>query len=398
MERTALRLIISQNQANYRREETVDNKMTYPLPPYSSVLGTIHNACGFREYHPMDLSIQGSFHSLQKEAYTDHAFLNSLQNDRGYLVKTANSKLLSKGYQLVAKAKKSQGNDFEKEITIDVINRKLLTEYQNLCRARRAIADKIGTPVYDFQSVPALFRGTETLEFTDVNILDKVKSIREIKDKQVQVTGEIKELKDKLKKLEKSGPEYTSLNSEIKELAKAQKQLKESCASENNFIEEPYGKFKTLTTSLKFYEVLYDLNLIIHLAAPEDTLNAIADNIHNLTGIGRHEDFVEIQECKFLRLTDEIEKEMPCHGSGYISSKAVAHEIISLGWTEAGGKIEANGTKYYLNKNYIIKNKQRIFNKVPVIYTGNYFVDPEDLLDNDDNVYVDKDGYIVSLV
>ena len=42
----ALRLVIHQSSANYKREETVDNKMTYPLPPFSTVIGALHNACG----------------------------------------------------------------------------------------------------------------------------------------------------------------------------------------------------------------------------------------------------------------------------------------------------------------------------------------------------------------
>ena len=35
----ALRLILHQTSANYKREETVENKMTYPLPPVSTVIG-----------------------------------------------------------------------------------------------------------------------------------------------------------------------------------------------------------------------------------------------------------------------------------------------------------------------------------------------------------------------
>lgn len=54
----ALRIIIKQNSANYRKEEAMDNKMTYPLPPISTIIGAIHNACNYREYHPMDISIQ----------------------------------------------------------------------------------------------------------------------------------------------------------------------------------------------------------------------------------------------------------------------------------------------------------------------------------------------------
>ena len=38
----ALRICLKQSLANYRREETVDNKMTYPLPPYSTVIGALH--------------------------------------------------------------------------------------------------------------------------------------------------------------------------------------------------------------------------------------------------------------------------------------------------------------------------------------------------------------------
>ena len=55
----ALRLVLRQSGANYKREETVDNKMTYPLPPFSTVIGALHSACGYREYADMDISIQG---------------------------------------------------------------------------------------------------------------------------------------------------------------------------------------------------------------------------------------------------------------------------------------------------------------------------------------------------
>lgn len=34
----AIRLHIKQNSANYKKEETVQNRMTYPLPPYSTVI------------------------------------------------------------------------------------------------------------------------------------------------------------------------------------------------------------------------------------------------------------------------------------------------------------------------------------------------------------------------
>ena len=55
-----IRLQCFQNLANYRKPSSFIIKETYPLPPYSTVLGMIHAACGFQEYHPMQLSIQGT--------------------------------------------------------------------------------------------------------------------------------------------------------------------------------------------------------------------------------------------------------------------------------------------------------------------------------------------------
>ena len=49
----ALRIILRQTSANYRKEETVNNKMTYPLPPVSTVIGAIHKACNYTEYKEM---------------------------------------------------------------------------------------------------------------------------------------------------------------------------------------------------------------------------------------------------------------------------------------------------------------------------------------------------------
>lgn len=34
----ALRIVLHQDSANYKKEETLDNKMTYPLPPISTII------------------------------------------------------------------------------------------------------------------------------------------------------------------------------------------------------------------------------------------------------------------------------------------------------------------------------------------------------------------------
>ncbi len=49
-------------------------KESYPLPPYSTVIGMIHMACGFQEYVDMDISIQGTYYSTVKELYTRYEF------------------------------------------------------------------------------------------------------------------------------------------------------------------------------------------------------------------------------------------------------------------------------------------------------------------------------------
>lgn len=59
----AIRLKIKQPTANYRVEMYFKNRYSYPLPPYSTVIGMLHNLCGFKEYHKMRLAVQGKFAS-----------------------------------------------------------------------------------------------------------------------------------------------------------------------------------------------------------------------------------------------------------------------------------------------------------------------------------------------
>lgn len=136
-----VRIILTQTSANYKKEETDKNKMTYPLPPFSTVIGAIHNACGHTKTHNMDVSIQGKYESMNKEVYKDYCFLNSTMDDRGILVKMDNPDMLSSAYIRAASAKKSMGNSFKDGITINVENPELLQEYRELKNLSRAIKD-----------------------------------------------------------------------------------------------------------------------------------------------------------------------------------------------------------------------------------------------------------------
>lgn len=70
----AIRLEIYQNLVNYKKPTSFQLKETYPLPPYSTVIGMIHAICGFEEYKDMDVSIQGNYHSKVNDLYTRYEF------------------------------------------------------------------------------------------------------------------------------------------------------------------------------------------------------------------------------------------------------------------------------------------------------------------------------------
>ena len=70
----AIRVIARQTLASYRKPSSMQIKETYPLPPYSTVIGMVHAACGFEEYVDMDVSIQGTYCSKVNELYTRYEF------------------------------------------------------------------------------------------------------------------------------------------------------------------------------------------------------------------------------------------------------------------------------------------------------------------------------------
>ena len=82
MER-AIRVQCFQNLANYRKPSSFLLKETFPLPPYSTVLGMIHAACGFTDFHPMALSIQGTNQGTISELYTRYSFSDGVRYEEG---------------------------------------------------------------------------------------------------------------------------------------------------------------------------------------------------------------------------------------------------------------------------------------------------------------------------
>lgn len=341
----AIRLHLKQNSANYKREETVNCRMTYPLPPYSTVIGAIHKACGYTDYHDMKVSIQGKYGSLKTRLFKDNCFLNSLQNDRNTLVKLRNPDMLSTAYDIVAVAQKAQGNDFEKGITINVVNKDLLEEYRFLKRTKRRI--------------------------------DKHKKI-------------VKSLKDKVKKMKAaeniSAEEVKAFDKRVKDIDKIYKKYEEVKYT------VPYSKFRTLATGPKYYEMLYDIELVIHIASDENTLQDILDNIYNLTAIGRGEDFVEVLECTKTELEGgDIQYDAPNSPFDlYMPIELLDKNIDCIGQNDKTDGLYINGTKYLLPKNYTVEKlkgnmRKRNFNRIPVLFNKIEFIDGEC-----NGIYLDK--------
>lgn len=69
-----IRLEAYQNMPCYRKASSFRLRETYPLPPYSTIIGMVHTVCGFQEYHDMRVSVQGEYWSTVTDLYTHYEF------------------------------------------------------------------------------------------------------------------------------------------------------------------------------------------------------------------------------------------------------------------------------------------------------------------------------------
>lgn len=77
----AIKLKVYQQTANYRIPISYEFRESYPLPPFSTVIGMIHYLCDFDSYHPMKVSVQGSHISTTNDLYTRYEFNNGTKFD-----------------------------------------------------------------------------------------------------------------------------------------------------------------------------------------------------------------------------------------------------------------------------------------------------------------------------
>ncbi|MFA9378766.1 MAG: type I-B CRISPR-associated protein Cas5b [Lachnotalea sp.] len=79
----AIRFKIEQELANYKVPTSFQLKESYPLPPYSTVIGMIHYLCDYKEYKEMQVSVQGYYHSKVNDLYTRYEFKPGYKFEKG---------------------------------------------------------------------------------------------------------------------------------------------------------------------------------------------------------------------------------------------------------------------------------------------------------------------------
>ncbi|MCO1601604.1 type I-B CRISPR-associated protein Cas5b [Desulfosporosinus nitroreducens] len=75
----AIRVRLRQDMVNYKKPTSFQLKETYPLPPFSTVIGMVHSLCGYTAYHPMQVSVQGKYFSKVNDLYTRYEFKNAMK-------------------------------------------------------------------------------------------------------------------------------------------------------------------------------------------------------------------------------------------------------------------------------------------------------------------------------
>lgn len=78
----AIKLKLWQDLVNYKKPMSFQLKESYPLPPFSTVIGMVHAMCGYTDYHEMDISVKGKYFSKANDLATRYEFKNGMSYDK----------------------------------------------------------------------------------------------------------------------------------------------------------------------------------------------------------------------------------------------------------------------------------------------------------------------------
>ncbi|MBZ4645986.1 MAG: cas5t [Clostridia bacterium] len=153
----AIRIKAWQNMPCYKKPGSFQLRETYPLPPYSSVIGMVHCACGFQSYVDMQVSVQGNHYSVVNEQFTAYEFGPGTKYEEG----RHNVKISYKGV--------------EYGITRGMGNAELLTDVELLLHIRptdeRYLETCFNGLLYPKQ-YPALGRWEDILRIDEVEMVE----------------------------------------------------------------------------------------------------------------------------------------------------------------------------------------------------------------------------------
>ena len=261
-----LKIELHQTSVCYRKPETVENAMTYPLPPVHTVIGAIHAACGWNKYHDMRVAIQGEYTSMGRRMYKRKVYYNNVQKDRGYFCKMLFPGGLSNAHTIIAEPL----NGWEQG------KRNFLT----------GAGYKVIRP-------------------------DLVQEYEELAEKQKEIAGEIKELNAR-----KAGISLGS-KQELKEIRACIKELRAQEAE----IKQKRKLFFSYENVPSWAEILYDVDLTLHIFC--DDLQEILDNVYNIKCLGRSEDAVSIKSASIVDC-DRAQAGAVLHNHVYLNTGATA--------------------------------------------------------------------------
>ena len=136
----------------------------------------------------------------------------------------------------------------------------------------------------------------EYINIKNIAVELRTEKKKQIDDKEKAWKEEKKLIKDRLSKLEAKSDEALELKKTIDEKDSEIKGLKADYKKEFfQKVDEPLSHFKTLTKSVQTQEVLYDVELVIHISAEEEVLRDIVENQNNLVSLGRSESMSKIR-------------------------------------------------------------------------------------------------------
>lgn len=203
-------------------------------------------------------------------------------------------------------------------------------------------------------------------------MLDEYRQLKKLKKRISDVKKRVKEHKNKTKVMEKNKVS----KDKIKSYKLFIKRLEDMVSKiEKEKYDKVYSCYRTLTRIPNRYELLFGVELIIHIVSDDDTMNDIIRHIDEFTAIGRSEDLVEVISAEFTELEEtydgqeiNLKKFRNKFMQAYIPMNIIEEENKNFRLKENFSGIAKNGTKYLLNKNYTIVNKKRLFEKVAVLY------------------------------